>query len=172
MLTERFKMSIRRESRMMPVYDLVVAKGGPKLKESAPCPDGAAPPPAAPEKSGPDENGFPTMPPCRPGFISSYGPGTLSHWRARLQPITELARRLSLGGAGGAGRQVIDKTGLTGKFDFTLVYDMHLGAATDDNPSPVVFDAVEKQLGLELVDDKAPFDFFVVERAERVPLEN
>jgi len=176
LLTERFKLAIRRETKVMPVYDLVVAKGGPKLKESAQQSSAAcdaAGQPNGPPMTGVDADGFPILAPCRPGFISSFGANQLSHWTARQQPVAELARRLSL--PGGAGRQVIDKTGLTGKYDFTLVYDMHLGGApgaADDSPSLIIFDAVEKQLGLKLVDGKAPFDFFVIERGEKVPIEN
>jgi uncharacterized protein (TIGR03435 family) len=174
LLTERFKLAIRRETKSIPVYDLVVAKSGPKFRESVATPEAGAPagPPAPVEK---DKDGFPILPPGRPGFVASYGPGQLSHWRAQRQPLEQLAKLLSTGGSGGAGRQVIDKTGLTGKYDFTLVYDMHLGGApgaADDSPNLIIFDAVEKQLGLKLVDGKAPFDFFVIERAERVPLEN
>jgi uncharacterized protein (TIGR03435 family) len=73
-----------------------------------------------------------------------------------------------------AGRHVIDKTGLTGKYDFTLAYEMRVpGApALDDTPTLILEDALEKQLGLRLVNGKAPFDFVIIDRGEKVPAEN
>ena len=71
------------------------------------------------------------------------------------------------------GRQVIDKTGLTGKYDFTLEFSLReLTAAPGDDPLPSLFDAMQQQLGLKLEDRKAPFDVVVVDHAERVPTEN
>ena len=70
----------------------------------------------------------------------------------------------------GAGR-VIDKTGLSGKYDFTLSYELAPKGAAD-TPVLSIFDAVQQQLGLRLVDAKAPFDVIVVDHAERVPTEN
>jgi uncharacterized protein (TIGR03435 family) len=70
-----------------------------------------------------------------------------------------------------AGRQVLDKTGLTGKYDFTLEFSIQ-GLTTDDDPVPSLFDALQQQLGLKLEDRKAPYDVVVVDYAERVPTEN
>jgi uncharacterized protein (TIGR03435 family) len=75
-----------------------------------------------------------------------------------------------------AGRRIIDKTGLTGEYDFTLSYDLQVAGApagaADDNPAPILLDAVQQQLGLKLVEGKAPFDIVVVDHAERAPSEN
>jgi uncharacterized protein (TIGR03435 family) len=87
--------------------------------------------------------------------------------------MAALARSLSR--PNGAGRQVIDKTGLTGKYDFHVAYDMHQPGATpdaDDAPGMILFDAVQKQLGLKLVDAKAPFDFVIIDRGDKTPTEN
>jgi uncharacterized protein (TIGR03435 family) len=173
LLTERFKLVLHHETKVLPVYELVVAKDGPKLKESAATPADDAPAPGPPGKVEMDKKGFPVLPPGRAGFISSFGPGALSHWTARQQTMLALARSLSFPTA--AGRQVIDKTGLTGKYDFTLEYDMHAAGAppaADDDPSLIVFDALQKQLGLKLVDAKAPFDFVIVDRGDKTPAEN
>ena len=173
LLTERFQLVLHHETKVLPVYELVVAKDGPKLKESSATPADDTPVPGPPGKIEMDKDGFPILPPGRPGFTSSFGPGTLSHWTAHQQPISALARSLSFSTA--AGRQVIDKTGLTGKYDFTLVYDMRVAGvppAVDDDPSMIVFDAVEKQLGLKLVDAKASYDFVIIERGNKTPAEN
>jgi uncharacterized protein (TIGR03435 family) len=170
LLAERFKLVLHHETKVLPVYDLVVGKNGPKFKESGET-SGAAGPPAA----GVDRDGFPVLPAGRPGLVSNYaiGPsGQVSHWRAQQQPISAFARMLGL--PQNAGRIVVDKTGLTGKYDFTLSYDVQVPGepAVADNPVLTIFDAVEQQLGLKLVDGKAPFDKIVVDQAERVPVEN
>ena len=172
LLAERFKLVLHHETKMFPVYELVIAKNGPKLKESVettPAIGASANKPA----SDHDENGFPVLPVGLPGFAMSVGPGQTSHWTASQQPMSVLARILSSTTA--AGRTLIDKTGLTGKYDFRLYYDMHLPgtpAGADDSATPILLDALQQQLGLKLTDAKAPFDVVVVEHAEKVPSEN
>jgi uncharacterized protein (TIGR03435 family) len=87
--------------------------------------------------------------------------------------MADLCQRV---GYSATGRPVIDKTGLTGKYDFTLSYDM---AKRSDSLSPAASDplltieqAVEQQLGLRLVESREPLDTVVIDRAERVPVEN
>ena len=90
------------------------------------------------------------------------------------------------------GRPVLDKTGLIGKYDFTLDYAMNLngvqlpplppgapgpgpGAAPGDNasePEPDLAAAVEQQLGLRLVAGKANIDVVVIDRLNKAPSEN
>ena len=66
---------------------------------------------------------------------------------------------------------VIDKTGLTGYYQFDLRYaDERL--APENQVGPSVFTAVQEQLGLKLESKKGPVEVLVVDRAERVPLEN
>jgi uncharacterized protein (TIGR03435 family) len=122
LLAERFKMTVHREKKELPMYSLVVAKTG-KLKESASVtavdPDSPMPPPPmGPPKMGPD--GFPVLPEgiaSRPGIFTMMMPG-----RARLtanqQTMQDLANRLT----GQLNRPVIDNTGLTAKYDFVLTY--------------------------------------------------
>jgi uncharacterized protein (TIGR03435 family) len=171
LLTERFKLVLHHETRVLPAYELVVAKDGPKLKESTPSADASAPGP--PGNLEMDKDGFPVLPPGLPGFVARFGPGALSHWTAQQQPMSALASQLS--GPNAADRPVIDKTGLTGKYDFHLSYDMHRPGAppdADDAPGMIVFDAVQKQLGLKLVDARAPFDFVIIDRGEKTPTAN
>jgi uncharacterized protein (TIGR03435 family) len=170
LLAERFKLVVHHDTRVFSVYELVAAKSGPKLKESVDTPDAVAPPDGAPAV---DRDGFPVLP-AGPGMVNRFGPGPFSHWTARQQSIAALADALSSPNA--AGRRVVDKTGLTGKYDFTLYYEMRFagmpGAAADNKPAPILLDAVEQQLGLRLVEGKAPFDVVVVDHAEKVPTEN
>jgi uncharacterized protein (TIGR03435 family) len=172
LLVERFHLALHHETKTLPVYELTVAKNGPKLKRSEAQPDGVAPVGGPPPKIENDGDGFPVLPPGRPGLISSYGPGQLSHWTARKQSMAALARSLSL--PAGAGRQVIDKTGLAGEYDFRLTYDMRLpgAGANDGAPGLILEDALEQQLGLKLVSATAPFDFVIIDSGEKLPTEN
>jgi uncharacterized protein (TIGR03435 family) len=134
LLADRFKMTLHREKKELPMYSLVVAKGAPKMKESAPnnpVADGDGTPgppplPPGPPKIGPD--GFPILPAGvagRPGLFMMMMPG-----RARLtatqQTMQDFANRLT----SQLNRPVVDSTGLTAKYDFILTY------APDPNEGP------------------------------------
>jgi uncharacterized protein (TIGR03435 family) len=68
-----------------------------------------------------------------------------------------------------AGRPVIDKTGVTGNYDFTLSY-AHDGDT--DSPLPSLFTALQEQYGLRLEKAKVPLEILVIDRVEKVPSEN
>jgi uncharacterized protein (TIGR03435 family) len=133
LLAERFKLALHHETKELPMYALVVGKGGPKLKESveedAATPQGAAPPPppgrdeAAPVRLKMDADGMP-KPPSGMGrngviMMTMYGSGGL---RTRMvckgQPVSALLATLS----SQLGRPVVDATNLKGKYDITLDY--------------------------------------------------
>jgi uncharacterized protein (TIGR03435 family) len=107
LLAERFQLKVHHETKQLPVYELVVGKNGPKLKESVKDPDAIAPA-AGPPSPDRDRDGFPVLPAGRPGLVSGFGPGPHSRWRARQQSMAMLARSLSAPMA--AGRHVIDRT--------------------------------------------------------------
>lgn len=122
LLAERFKMVVHKDTKELPMYALEVAKNGPKLTESdgkaQPLdPDGPPPPlPAGGPKIGPD--GFPQLPfSGRAGLFMMMMPG-----RARMvgtqQSMQDLANRL----ANQFSKAVVDETGLTKKYDFTLTF--------------------------------------------------
>jgi len=68
-----------------------------------------------------------------------------------------------------AGQPVVDKTGLTGIYDFTLSYS----PANDPNSSlPDFFTALQEQLGLKLESHKVPVEFLVIDHVDRIPTEN
>ena len=125
LLAERFKLVIHRDTKELPVYSLTVLKGGPKMKPSAgePTVDRDAPfpappaPPSGPPKMGAD--GFPDLPPVggRPGFFDIMMPGR-AKLTAQFQTMHDFADQLSTRLA----KPVVDDTGLTGKYDFTLIY--------------------------------------------------
>ena len=96
--------------------------------------------------------------------------------------INEGAYGDTLGGIPGAmpvGPRVADKTGLTGKFDFTWEYGLPAlkrkasAEASDPGDGPTVFFALEKQLGLKLVKAPSrPVDILVIDHADKVPTGN
>ena len=162
MLAERFGLVVHHETTSLPVFDLVIGKNGSKLQ-----PGGSAPV-AEVVSDGADKNGFPVL--SKPGIVSRYGPGSVVHLTAREQTLETLARQLNL--PGGAGRNVINKTGLTDKYDFTLQYDLETSGVATADLGLSLFDAIQQQLGLKLVDSKATFDLIVIDHVERLPTPN
>ena len=142
LLKDRFKLVVHFETRPAPVYELVVTKGGAKLKKAI---DNAVPP------------------------RQQLGRGQLI---ASATPVSQVIPLLSLL----AKRQVVDKTGLTGVYDFTLTYALdasQIAAAGPNAPAPVdpnapsIFTALQEQLGLKLESAQGPVDVLVVDRAEK-----
>ena len=180
LLAERFGLTVHHEPKEFQVEELVIGKGGPKLKETSW--DAAAPlPPGPPQRKNGEL--------ISPGVVSTIFPGVSPHAHtvAKAQPISQLAVMLS----NQLGRPVLDKTGLTGKYDFTLEYRIDLSgyqlpppppgapgpaAATPgdsaSDPGPDLAAAVQQQLGLGLVAGKAKLDVVVVDKADKVPTEN
>ena len=91
--------------------------------------------------------------------------------RARLggpaQTIAWLADQLS----GQAQRPVVDETGLTGEYEFTLSWAPNPNAP-DVESLPDLFTAVQQQLGLKLESKKGPVEVVIVDRAEKMPSGN
>jgi uncharacterized protein (TIGR03435 family) len=171
LLEERFKLKLHHETKTLPVYELTIGKGGSKLRVS---PDDAKRIPAGEIKF---VDGMAQFPPGSIGLAIGVGGIVAAH-----QPISELARLLTgqLRTVPSDQKPVIDKTGLTGYYDFTLKFTppVILQAATSANvaadPSrgPDVYTAVQQDLGLKLEDKKAPLDILVIDRAEKVPEAN
>ena len=69
---------------------------------------------------------------------------------------------------GEVGRQVVDRTGLTGKWDFFVTYTpMSAAGSPADTDAPGLFTALQEQLGLRLESTEGPVNVFVVDRLER-----
>jgi uncharacterized protein (TIGR03435 family) len=179
LLTERFKMTIHRETKELPMYSLTVAKGGTKLKESTEAPAGDVDPATMPPpgKVGPD--GFPVLavPAGAPIVIFSFTNGR-ARMIGRQKTMQDLADRLT----GVMSRPVIDATGIRAKYDFTLTYSVEgmngptgptpAAAAPEADALPDIFAAVQEQLGLKLEPKKGPIDMIVIDHVEKVPTEN
>lgn len=80
------------------------------------------------------------------------------------QSLANLARALD----GAGGRVVVDRTGLTGTFDFELRFarDNLQSPAGADSELPSVFTAVQEQLGLRLDSQRGPVEFLVIDSVE------
>lgn len=170
LLSERFKLAVHHEQKETPVYDLMVAKNGPKLKASAPH-DAAKEQAAARDPSQPlkkDEEGFPVIPPGSEITIA------FGHGHARLRLDNETTLKFAEVIAGPLQRPVIDATGLKGKYDFILswVPEQRGGAIPDGDSGPTLERAIQAQLGLRLESKKSMVDVLVVDRAEKVPTGN
>jgi uncharacterized protein (TIGR03435 family) len=142
MLEDRFRLKIRRETRELPLYVLVIGSGGPKMTAAA----------------GDKNEGIGTNC-CKDGIAELNAKGV---------PMTHFAATLSQQ----LGRVVVDKTGLKGSFDIKLRWTPdQVTLNTRDVSGPSIFAAVQEQLGLRLESAKGPVDVIVVESAEK-PAEN
>jgi uncharacterized protein (TIGR03435 family) len=171
LLKERFGVVVHHEFKEFQVDELVIAKGGPRVKATTLDPNA----PRAVETGPPklDRNGSPEM--NGPGTMMDImmGPnGPVGHMVARTQPISTLATTLG----NQLNHPVLDKTGLTGKYDFTVEFTPNLpgaaAAAEASDPGSSLAAAIQQQLGLRLVSSKAKIDVLVVDKAERVPTSN
>jgi uncharacterized protein (TIGR03435 family) len=171
MLVGRFKLSVHHESRDVAKYDLVVARGGPKLKDSleAPPPPSAGPPDVSLPKV--DKDMYPVLKPGQAGTIIMNGRARMFRPNATMQ---QFAQTLS----GQCGKPVTDATGLTGKYDISLywaVEALRAGPSAEPprgDPGPTLEQAIQDQLGLRLVSTKGPVDFTVVDHLEKAPTDN
>jgi uncharacterized protein (TIGR03435 family) len=150
LLADRFHLKFHHETREMPALVLRVAKSGSKLQPPHPEQDLQA--------------GVP------PNRINFFGHGHMEGHSALMSNLTRsLASEPEI-----AGRPVVDKTGLTGGYDFTLRWTPdNFGAAPADPNTrwPSLFTAVVEQLGLKLTPEKQPIDIIVVDSVE-MPSEN
>jgi uncharacterized protein (TIGR03435 family) len=182
LLAERFKLTLHRETKELPMYSLTVAKGGPKMKESAEVPppkDGEPaqlPPPPMQPKMGPD--GFPILevPPWAPiAMIMMNGRARMIGQNKSMQDLADRLTAL-------VNRPVTDATALKAKYDFTLTFSpegmngpmgpMPAPPASDPDALPDVFAAVQSQLGLRLEAKKGPIEMIVIDHIEKTPTEN
>lgn len=161
LLADRFQLKAHMEQKQEPDYELVIAKGGPKLTQT----DMAT-------AKGPDGQ------PLQGSMIRLNGNGKLE---AQAAGMSQLVNLLMQPFAGSVGRRVVDKTGLTGKYSFTLNWSLDAGMAPasmgglptppptppGDNSAPSIFTALQEQLGLKLQPSTGMFDVVVVDHVER-----
>ncbi|MGA1983077.1 MAG: TIGR03435 family protein [Acidobacteriaceae bacterium] len=142
LLADRFKLAVHTETRELPIYALTIAKNGPRL-QPAKDPDGG----------------------------TSFSSGRAGQLTAKGTTADQLAQKLTRSVSGELGRIVIDKTGLTGRYDLTLKWTPDLGApptlnGEPDTSAPSIFTAIQEQLGLKLEPAKGPVHVLVIDHAE------
>ena len=149
MLAERCKLVVHRDSREESIYSLVVAKSGPKMKQTVPG------------ETHPAGRTFPN----NGGVMGPEGPDRIVHFYE--MPMATFAVLLS----DLAGRQVRDDTGLTARYDITIQHpaDNDVSSRPPDS-APTVFSALA-ELGLKLVPVKRQVETLVIDHLER-PTEN
>jgi uncharacterized protein (TIGR03435 family) len=175
LLAERFKLKFHRETKEMAMFELLVAKNGPKFKESAGPPpqyDAGAPAPRSAIQQ--DRDGYPLPPPGVIAMMSVNGAP-----RARFNAVSESMQDFIGIISNTVGRPVVDGTGLKGKYDFLLSWApepppgvVAPASLSPDDAGPTFISAVQEQLGLKLESKKGPVDILVIEHYEKVPTEN
>ena len=167
MLVDRFALKAHTETRQLPVYNLVLARGdqqlGPNIKPSTmdcmPFLTGQRPMSESPREK---ESG---MAACSVGgSLSKEG---LLTPRLNGQPLAGLVRNLEAS----LQRRVVDRTGLHGNFDITLGYvDDNLlaqsslrAAAPASSEGPSLMTALQEQLGMKLESARGPVEVLVID---------
>jgi uncharacterized protein (TIGR03435 family) len=173
LLAERFHMNVHHETRDLPGYELTL-KGKAKLTPSPPEELGTGDQTGPLVKFGaPGEYGKL----LRPGFLIFPYKGTratANHAMGREQTIADIIRVLSQL----TTSHIVDKTGLTGKYDFTLdwipegVTMIQEADGPEIAPPHGIPTAIEDQLGLKLVRSKVALDTVVVDSSDKIPTEN
>ena len=165
LLADRFGLKVSFVTRVLPVYALVVAKGGLK------CAKDEDAKPAIPDMSQPRFrwSAGPAPPPPPPGWTpptpeeSRRQAQTMPfHMRTQGWPfwlvVTTLSHEPEL-----AGRTVVDETGLHGSYDCQMSWSPD----GSNGPGPSLFSAIQEQMGLKLEPTKAPVEVLVIDQIKR-----
>lgn len=157
LLADRFHMALHYDARQMPAYDLVVAKSGPKIKNSQDYAAATGNPHPSPDRStiSLDPEGFPVLPPGTVGVLSIDG-------KARMQGVGDTMDQVAAKIENQLDLPVVNATSLSGKYDFTL----HWAAESPDTTGPSIFSAVESDLGLKLSPRKASVPVIVIDHID------
>lgn len=161
-LQERFGLKFHRETRNLQVYTLVVGKGGLKMKEAQPTGDVKG-----------------TQAPGQGRAMLQFSPNEMVMRTGGGGVTTEmLARMLSQQ----VGSTVLDKTGLSGKYEYELHWtsDRSMGGMTppaaagpsvrepqQEGDGPSLFTALQEQLGLKLVSQRVPVEVVVIDHIQQ-----
>jgi uncharacterized protein (TIGR03435 family) len=159
LLTDRFHVRVHMQTRQVLGYELVVASGGPKMKKVT----------ASDPEVFVGSNGKPMLKNSM-RIVPSAGGGNATV--IENFPLDQLAALLA--GQGGVDHKVVNKTGLTGIYRYTLTFALQQAAGpaagpaetTASDPAPTVMNAVEDQLGLKLQRAPETVEIVVVDHVE------
>jgi len=152
LLHDRFGLTFHRERKVFSIYEITLEKSGPRLEPSPLQPD--------------DPSNVTSMvfPASSGGIDHIVMPGR----NASMAQFASVLQRAIL------DRPVVDRTGLTGRYNFELEWTPdenqfggQLPAGRPDLPKPGLFEAVQKQLGLKITATRGPIDTLVIDRIER-----
>ena len=148
LLADRFQLKVHRGSEIRTTYELVLAKGGSKMKE---------------DTSLTDRAGVPWQEGVRPSTDWSISDGTIG---GHAMPLSILADHLQAS----VHSTIVDKTGLTGRYDVMLQWDPRDEPAPNATEPPLAT-ALEEQLGLRFKAVKATVETIIIDHLE-MPSEN
>jgi uncharacterized protein (TIGR03435 family) len=171
LLAERFKLAVHFETRVFPAFGMSLVKPGqpgPKLRphsEGVPCE-------ATPATNDPLRPGGSVFPPVCDVVMFTIQGGHDAKGGSRNTTLPMMAAALP--GMGRLDHAMVDQTGLTGRYDFTIEFTPERpdgGPVPEDAKSPNFIQALKEQLGLKLESIKAPLPLLVIDHVER-PAEN
>lgn len=161
LLINRFKLQVRHETKVLPVYELVLAKNGPKIAE--------------------DKTADPS---CQMTDLDPNLPSTFSRAKGRQLDVKcdfDTFAGLLSASPELRSRVLVDKTGLHGRYSFKLHWTPEVptgmntpaiggrsnsGAASSESSGPSLFTALQEQLGLEVKSTTAPVDVIAIQHIE------
>jgi uncharacterized protein (TIGR03435 family) len=150
LLVERFHLAFHRETRELPVFAMVVAKGGPKFKQPG---DGGGALPPTPDGTG--------------GLsYKNWSMATLVDWLSVLPSVG----RPVIDRTGIEGRYSFNANLFDLPKDASPL-DMKVAIGRSD-AGDMLFSTLPEQLGLRLESQKAAIEMLVVDHADKVPVEN
>jgi uncharacterized protein (TIGR03435 family) len=168
LLADRFKLAMHNETRNLPVYDLQAVKGAPKLPatQGGACSEVLT---ALPERGQQRP-----APPCGPGLVKSGTGLTMEGISVSMPAFAKMLSAL-------LGREIIEKTGFTGRFALHLEFAIDDALAGLPNPvgrdaavqqadaaaRPSIGTALQEQLGLRLQASTGPVNVLVIDHVER-----
>jgi uncharacterized protein (TIGR03435 family) len=167
LLRERFGLRFHLESALRPIFELRVGKNGPRLEPARRAADSSV---VSPQGFGEtDARGCLNPPSSFEGIVARPAPGEMC-LTARNVAVGDLAKALEQP----AGRPIVDKTGLTGRYDLKVYFEHYRpsDAGATVGPAPSVFTAVREQLGLTLESGQAAFDQLIIDSIDREPTPN
>jgi uncharacterized protein (TIGR03435 family) len=180
LLAERFKLVLHTETRQLPVLALVLAKPGklgPQLRPHPAGDDTCSNVVASLDHQSEPETPAAAVPTVCGGLVSVGVPSAPSHVRIGGRKVALALLAAHLGEMGQFDRPIVDRTGLTGTFDFALEWgpDPVSGAAAPEDHEDRqtnLQEALQDQLGLKLERQKAPLDVLLIDHVDQQPAEN